>query len=278
MILNSSPLTSVVPRARKRRCSPSKTSRSVITPRAYVNARSELRGFSRKQKESHSQSSPPELQSHCACPLCSTGRRRLLEAVVTTLFPNFASNASDLGSDYTAMLNKVHPPRPDWYEEFYASVLNNGMKSYEAEIAGYKSQLFATLRGKVENVLEIGIGTGPNLKYYAGDTGVHVIGIDPNKKMEKYALASAADVGLPLTNFKFIQSVGEALPLSDASVDAVVGTLVLCSVKDVDMTLKGIKVSGAFVFLGHCQLWLFGKIRVSEEQGLSYELRGEEGS
>jgi len=27
--------------------------------------------------------------------------------------------------------------------------------------------------------------------------------------------------------------------LSDASVDAVVGTLVLCSVKDVDMTLKG---------------------------------------
>lgn len=34
--------------------------------------------------------------------------------------------------------------------------------------------------------------------------------------------------------------VGEAIPLSDASVDAVVGTLVLCSVKDVDMTLKGI--------------------------------------
>jgi hypothetical protein len=37
-----------------------------------------------------------------------------------------------------------------------------------------------------------------------------------------------------------IIQVGEAIPLSDASVDAVVGTLVLCSVKDVDMTLKGI--------------------------------------
>ncbi|RYR03801.1 hypothetical protein Ahy_B06g083137 [Arachis hypogaea] len=34
--------------------------------------------------------------------------------------------------------------------------------------------------------------------------------------------------------------VGEAIPLSDASVDAVVGTLVLCSVKDVDLALKGI--------------------------------------
>ena len=41
--------------------------------------------------------------------------------------------------------------------------------------------------------------------------------------------------------FVFIQ-VGEALPLADASVDAIVGTLVLCSVKDVDMTLKGTKV------------------------------------
>lgn len=36
----------------------------------------------------------------------------------------------------------------------------------------------------------------------------------------------------------FLQ-VGEALPVSDASMDAVIGTLVLCSVKDVDMTLKG---------------------------------------
>ena len=33
------------------------------------------------------------------------------------------------------MLNKVHPPRPDWYEEFYASVLDKGMKSYEDEVS-----------------------------------------------------------------------------------------------------------------------------------------------
>lgn len=42
-----------------------------------------------------------------------------------------------------------------------------------------------------------------------------------------------------IENFDFVQ-VGEALPLNDASVDAVVGTLVLCSVKDVDLALKGI--------------------------------------
>lgn len=33
--------------------------------------------------------------------------------------------------------------------------------------------------------------------------------------------------------------VGEGLPVDDASVDAVVGTLVLCSVKDVNLTLQG---------------------------------------
>lgn len=35
------------------------------------------------------------------------------------------------------MLEEVHPPRPGWYEELYASVLNTAMKSYEAEVSGY---------------------------------------------------------------------------------------------------------------------------------------------
>ncbi|KAK9060246.1 hypothetical protein SSX86_020950 [Deinandra increscens subsp. villosa] len=32
-----------------------------------------------------------------------------------------------------AVLNRVHPPRPDWYEEFYAAAIDDSMKSYEAE-------------------------------------------------------------------------------------------------------------------------------------------------
>lgn len=154
-----------------------------------------------------------------------------------------------------AMLNRLHPPRPDWYEEFYASVMNSSMKSYEAEVAGYKSQLFDNLRGKAKKLLEIGIGTGPNLKYYAADTDVQVLGVDPNRKMEKYAQTAAVAAGLPLTNFKFLQAVGEAIPVRDASVDAVIGTLVLCSVKDVDMTLQEVrrvlKPGGIYLFVEH---------------------------
>ncbi|XP_062111568.1 uncharacterized protein LOC133823021 [Humulus lupulus] len=182
---------------------------------------------------------------------CTCGRRVFIKAAATSLLPICPAKASD----FTATLRKIHLPRPDWYEEFYASVLDTSMKSYEAEIAGYKSELFANLRGKARRVLEIGIGTGPNLTYYAGDNGVQVFGVDPNGKMEKYAKASAIAAGLSVQNFKFIQAVGEALPLADASVDAVVGTLVLCSVEDVNLTLKEVKrvlkPGGLYLFVEH---------------------------
>ncbi|RDY00656.1 Methyltransferase-like protein 7A, partial [Mucuna pruriens] len=186
---------------------------------------------------------------------CFCGRRHFIETATlgTTLFPIQPSRATD--PHYTALLNKFHPPRPDWYEEFYASVMNSANKSYEAEVARYKSQIFSNLKGKGLRILEIGIGTGPNLSYYASGSDVEVIGIDPNPKMEKYARSSAALAGLPPSNFEFIQAVGEAIPLSDASVDAVVGTLVLCSVKDVDMTLKEVRrvlrPGGLYVFIEH---------------------------
>ncbi|GMP58327.1 hypothetical protein CsSME_00022035 [Camellia sinensis var. sinensis] len=164
-----------------------------------------------------------------------------MEEIGTSFLPIPPSTASPPHldeDDPKDVLNSIHPPRPDWYEELFAFVMAKGSKAYEAQVAGFKSQIFTNLRGKDKTVLELGIGTGPNLKYYASDNGVRVFGIDPNRKMEKYAQAAAAAAGLPPENFKFIHAVGEVLPLSDASVDAVVGTLVLCSVKDINMTLK----------------------------------------
>ncbi|KAF7809104.1 methyltransferase-like protein 7A [Senna tora] len=111
---------------------------------------------------------------------------------------------------------------------------------------------FHILRGRI---LEIGIGTGPNLRYYHSKSIVEVIGLDPDRNIENRARSSATSAGFPPSKFKFIHGVGEAIPLSDASVDAVVGTLVLCSVKDVDVTLKEIKrvlrPGGLYVFVEH---------------------------
>ncbi|XWS64244.1 hypothetical protein CRYUN_Cryun06bG0169700 [Craigia yunnanensis] len=105
------------------------------------------------------------------------------------------------------LMNKIHPPKPDWYEELYASIMDTSMKSYEAEIASYKSHLFGKLRGKAKRILKIGIGTGPNLEYHSDSNEVQVFGVDPNKKMEKYARAAASAVGLPSKKFQFIEAV-----------------------------------------------------------------------
>lgn len=77
------------------------------------------------------------------------------------------------------------------------------------KIAGYKKELFGRLAvsEKSKNIVELGVGTGANFKYYASAADFNVIGVDPNKKMEKYARAAAVAAGLPPTNFTFIRGV-----------------------------------------------------------------------
>ncbi|KAK6139339.1 hypothetical protein DH2020_026920 [Rehmannia glutinosa] len=216
---------------------------------------------------------------YCSC--CP--RRHFLGSVLGTgllpVFPSFASDEDSSPQDPLAALNRIRPSRPDWYEELFASAMDKLTESYEAEIAVYKSQLFANLKGKAGKILEIGIGTGPNLKYYADYPGIDVFGVDPNRKMEKYAQAASENAGLTPSNFRFMQGilecnleslelalfshilgfsclkVAEALPVNDASVDAVVGTLVLCSVNDVDQALQEVrrvlKPGGFYIFVEH---------------------------
>ncbi|RID55200.1 hypothetical protein BRARA_G02477 [Brassica rapa] len=184
---------------------------------------------------------------------CSCGRKHFLEAASPTkpLLPLYSPNASRSKD----VLGTFQHQRPDWYKELFAWFLSTGMRSYEAEIAGYKRKLFDNLTAKAERVLEIGVGTGPNLKYYASNENVCVFGMDPNQKMEKYACEAAREAGLKPENFRFMQGVGEAIPLDDNSVDAVISTLVLCSVPDVKQTLQEIKrvlkPGGIFLFIEH---------------------------
>ena len=94
-----------------------------------------------------------------------------------------------------------------WSSYSASSTCISNSHTFFNKIAVYKSQLFASLKGKAKAVLEVGIGTGTNLKYYGGDNSVSVFAIDPNRKMEKFARAAALNAGLPPANFKFIQAV-----------------------------------------------------------------------
>ncbi|XP_078175100.1 uncharacterized protein LOC144568599 isoform X2 [Carex rostrata] len=173
---------------------------------------------------------------------CHCGRRGLLGVSLSALLPFRPLSVSAAPpKDPTALIEMVHPSRSDFYEELYAKAMSSGMKGYEREIAGYKGKLFSNLKlkGTKKKVLELGVGTGPNFKYYVDNSDLSIIiGVDPNKQMEKYARSSAATAGLPASNFNFLRGVGEALPVDDDSMDVVIGTLVLCSVKDVDATLR----------------------------------------
>ncbi|WZZ06523.1 hypothetical protein YC2023_092444 [Brassica napus] len=182
--------------------------------------------------------------------LCPCGRRHFIGAMpLLPLAPSYAASSS------TEDLKRLRPRKPDWYDELFAWSMDTSMEQYEKEISSYKMKLFNNLVGKAEKVLEIGVGTGPNFKYYSNIPNVSVLGVDPNAKMESYARKSAAQAGLKPEYFSFIHAVAEAIPLEDSSVDAVVGTLVLCSVADVTRTLNEIKrvlrPGGVYLFIEH---------------------------
>jgi len=108
-------------------------------------------------------------------------------------------------------------------------------------------------------VLEIGPGAGASLAYYPKD--IHWIGIEPNPFMHPYLEREAQQRGL--SNIQLLQGTAEDLPVEDESIDTVVSTHVLCSVRDLYRSLQEIKrilkPEGSFVFIEHvageCGTW-----------------------
>ena len=110
-----------------------------------------------------------------------------------------------------------------------------------------KRALFADLPGRV---VEIGPGTGANLRYYR--SGTTVVAVEPNPHMHAPLAATARRRGVDLE----VRARGaEDTGLADASVDAVVCTLVLCTVPDPAAAIAEIRrvlrPGGRLIFLEH---------------------------
>ena len=88
----------------------------------------------------------------------------------------------------------------------------------------------AGLRGRV---LEVGAGTGTNFAYYP-DTVEQVVAIEPEVRLAEQARAAAERVSLPV---EVRQETVDGLA-EDEAFDAVVCSLVLCSVADIDDVLR----------------------------------------
>lgn len=129
----------------------------------------------------------------------------------------------------------------------FAWTLHKFNGRYEQEIAARKRGLLGGLTG---TVIEIGPGTGPNLRYYANT--VRWIGIEPNLYMRAYLKREAERIGVKA---ELRDGNAGAMECADGSADAVVSTLVLCSVPDLRGALAEIlrvlKPGGRFVFIEH---------------------------
>lgn len=84
------------------------------------------------------------------------------------------------------------------------------------------------------DILEVGVGTGLNLIYYG--PAAHVFGIEPNLELLNAARERAVRRGYLLQ-----AADAQALPFADASFDAVVSTLVFCTIPDPALALQEIR-------------------------------------
>ena len=100
-------------------------------------------------------------------------------------------------------------------------------------------------------VLEIGFGTGLNIPHYPSSVTKLTI-IDKNPGMNKQAQERISASKIKVDN-KIIN--GEELPFEDESFDSIVSTFTLCSIQDIDKSLKEIyralKPDGKFFFQEH---------------------------
>jgi ubiquinone/menaquinone biosynthesis C-methylase UbiE len=131
---------------------------------------------------------------------------------------------------------------------WFAAIYDRMMKAGERRVGPIRNRLLGGLEG---DVLEIGAGTGANIGHYG--PGARVIALEPDPHMLRRAQAKLATLGV--TNVEVQRAPAEALPFPDASFDAVVSTLVLCTVDDLAVSLTEIRrvlrPGGRFVFIEH---------------------------
>jgi SAM-dependent methyltransferase len=115
-------------------------------------------------------------------------------------------------------------------------------------MARRRRELLAAARG---TVLEIGAGTGLNLRHYPAGLDELVL-TEPGARIAGHIDLARAPAGVPV---RLEQAPAEYLPFADASFDTVVGTLVLCTVSDpqraVAEVARVLRPGGRLLFLEH---------------------------
>jgi len=136
--------------------------------------------------------------------------------------------------------------------DLFMSLFENG------RLGNVRKKLISKVSG---HILEVGSGTGVNLKLYDHQVSGQLTDIEINKILEARAQGS---------QFQCQKASVMNLPYKNQSFDMVVSTLVFCSVEDVDIGLheihRTLKDDGFLIFIEHVEpqtkynKWLFNTI------------------
>lgn len=116
-------------------------------------------------------------------------------------------------------------------------------------IAEQRKKIIPLATGRV---LEVGIGTGLNLRFYDKSKIDKLVGIDPAEQMHALARKRSSSLALPVE----LRSLSaERLPIESASFDCVVCTYTLCTVPDPSAALaemrRVLRPGGKLLFAEH---------------------------
>ena len=151
------------------------------------------------------------------------------------------------------MTTTTAPNRPvEVAESRFTAALYNPFL-WLSEKLGMASRRRALLAEASGAVLEIGAGTGLNLRHYPAGLEELVL-TEPGEPMADRIDLSRAPDGVPV---RLVRAPAERLPFADASFDTVVSTLVLCTVSDparaVAEAARVLKPGGRLLFCEHVE-------------------------
>ncbi len=130
----------------------------------------------------------------------------------------------------------------------FARFFDRLSRSMEKEVGRYRDELLAGLSGRV---VEVGSGNGMNFAHYP-TTVDEVVAVEPEPYLRAKAIEAAASAPVPV---RVQPGLADHLELPEASVEAIVTSLVLCTVPDLAAALhelrRVLKPAGELRFLEH---------------------------